>query len=486
MKKVKELILIGGGGHCSACIDVIELQAKYKIIGILDGSQKIGGSLLNYPYIGTDDDIEKYINKGYYFLITIGHLGSPKRRKELFKKVDDLNGKFATVVSPIAYIAKSVIIGKGTIIMHHALININTQIDENCIINSKSLIEHDCHIQNNCHIATASTINGNVVIGESSFFGSNAVCKQGSVIKKHSFTKSNSCFTNNNPANLAVLTTIYPMEKQFVLEFFKSLQDQSDANFTIIVVNDGFQNFHHIKALFPNLRIIELPAAGSIAKNREHLLLFAKSNNYQQVIFADSDDTFSSNRVDLSRNALLHFDIVVNDLTTMQASSVINENIFSQRLVNNSSISLELILDKNLFGLSNTAINLEKVPFSLLKFPNELIAVDWYLFSLLLFNGLSARFTSDCITYYRQHTNNTIGMVSMTSATIKHIIQTKEIHYKSLQKHSSKFASLLNETLQIKEIISNEATLNSLIRLNSNMKKTLFWWELQVNINEIN
>ena len=41
MIKNKKLILIGGGGHCKACIDVIELENKYKIMGILDSPKNI-------------------------------------------------------------------------------------------------------------------------------------------------------------------------------------------------------------------------------------------------------------------------------------------------------------------------------------------------------------------------------------------------------------------------------------------------------------
>jgi len=33
---MKPIILIGGGGHCLSCIDVIEQTGLYQIIGILD------------------------------------------------------------------------------------------------------------------------------------------------------------------------------------------------------------------------------------------------------------------------------------------------------------------------------------------------------------------------------------------------------------------------------------------------------------------
>ena len=33
---MKNIILIGGGGHCKSVIDVIEQEKKYKISGIVD------------------------------------------------------------------------------------------------------------------------------------------------------------------------------------------------------------------------------------------------------------------------------------------------------------------------------------------------------------------------------------------------------------------------------------------------------------------
>lgn len=32
----EQIILIGGGGHCKSCIDVIEQEGKYQIAGIVD------------------------------------------------------------------------------------------------------------------------------------------------------------------------------------------------------------------------------------------------------------------------------------------------------------------------------------------------------------------------------------------------------------------------------------------------------------------
>lgn len=186
------LILVGGGGHCKSCIDVIESENKFKIYGILDVKEKIGQKVLGYEIIGTDEDIEKYIKDGFYFLITIGHIKTAEIRAEIFKKLKKNNAKIATIISPLAYVSKHSKIAEGTIIMHQALINAGVTVGENCIINSKALLEHDVKIENNCHISTGAVINGEVTVGEESFVGSNSTIIQCLNLPKSSFIKAGS------------------------------------------------------------------------------------------------------------------------------------------------------------------------------------------------------------------------------------------------------------------------------------------------------
>ena len=37
---MRKIILIGGGGHALSCIDVIEHEKKFKIVGIVDDKLK--------------------------------------------------------------------------------------------------------------------------------------------------------------------------------------------------------------------------------------------------------------------------------------------------------------------------------------------------------------------------------------------------------------------------------------------------------------
>ena len=56
---MKTIILIGAGGHCTSCIDVIEMQQKFKIIGLIDNNKK--KLSMNYKIIGDDKKLKKNI-----------------------------------------------------------------------------------------------------------------------------------------------------------------------------------------------------------------------------------------------------------------------------------------------------------------------------------------------------------------------------------------------------------------------------------------
>lgn len=189
---MKNLILIGAGGHCKSCIDVIEEQGEYKILGLIDLKEKIGTEVLGYKVLDCDENIQKYINNETYFLITLGQIHSYKRRADLFKDLKSSGAKFATVVSPRAYLSKHATVGEGTIIMHSAIVNSSAVVGENCIINTKSLIEHDCFVGKNCHISTCSVLNGGAKVYDNSFVGSNATVVQGVTVKEGAFIKAGS------------------------------------------------------------------------------------------------------------------------------------------------------------------------------------------------------------------------------------------------------------------------------------------------------
>jgi len=175
---MKEIILLGGGGHCKSVIDVIEQEEKYVIAGIIDKKELIGADVLGYKIIGCDDDLPKLRETFQYAIITVGHIKSNMTRIKLFNLLKELDFHMPSIISPFAYVSKHAFVDEGSVIMHHALINSDANVGKNCIINSKALIEHDAIVEDNCHISTASVINGGSVVKANTFYGSNATSRE--------------------------------------------------------------------------------------------------------------------------------------------------------------------------------------------------------------------------------------------------------------------------------------------------------------------
>jgi sugar O-acyltransferase (sialic acid O-acetyltransferase NeuD family) len=188
----EKLILIGGGGHCKSCIDVIEQEDKFDIVGIVDRFERIGEKFLGYEIIASDSEIIHLANSYKYFFVTIGGINSFEPRIKLFSLLKELKIHLPRIISPLAYVSRYAKIGEGTIVMHDVIINADAIIGNFCIINTKALIEHDVIIGDHCHISTGAIINGGVKIGNNTFFGSGAVSKQYIIIPENSFIKANS------------------------------------------------------------------------------------------------------------------------------------------------------------------------------------------------------------------------------------------------------------------------------------------------------
>ncbi|MBL1243431.1 MAG: NeuD/PglB/VioB family sugar acetyltransferase [Sulfurimonas sp.] len=174
----EKILLVGGGGHCKAIIDIIEQENKFSIAGIIDKKELIGTKVLGYETIGCDDDLEKLSHTYKYAIVTVGQIKSNTLRVKLFGLLKELDYILPIIISPLAYVSKHSEVDEGSVVMHHALINAGARVGVNVIINTKVLIEHDSIIEDHCHISTGAIINGGVIVKKNSFVGSNATTKE--------------------------------------------------------------------------------------------------------------------------------------------------------------------------------------------------------------------------------------------------------------------------------------------------------------------
>ena len=179
---MKSIILLGNGGHCKSCVDVIENSDEFQIKGIITHEKEFSESFMNYKILGNDADISRCFDSDDFGLVAVGQIKSASKRVLLFDLLRKNNITLATVSSKNSLVSRTALLGEGTITMHNAIINSDAKIGINCILNTNCLVEHDVKIGNHCHISTGVILNGGVTIGNQSFIGSGSVVKEGVTI----------------------------------------------------------------------------------------------------------------------------------------------------------------------------------------------------------------------------------------------------------------------------------------------------------------
>ncbi|MEW6219664.1 MAG: NeuD/PglB/VioB family sugar acetyltransferase [Thermodesulfobacteriota bacterium] len=198
------IVLLGGGGHCHACIDVVEAEGRFTIAGILDPALTPGAQVLGYPVLGDDAEIPGLRDRQLAFLITIGQIRSAQRRAALFAELSRLGGRLPVIVSPRAHLSRHATVADGTILLHGAVVNAGAAIGANAIINSLALVEHDALVGSHCHIATGAIVNGGAVVEDGCLVGSGAVIREGVHIGAGSLVGAGVTVLRNLPAGSLV------------------------------------------------------------------------------------------------------------------------------------------------------------------------------------------------------------------------------------------------------------------------------------------
>lgn len=226
---------------------------------------------------------------------------------------------------------------------------------------------------------------------------------------------------------VAVITFIFPIAEDYYRETLHSIMQQTDQNFDTIVVDDQL----FAQDIDSDMRVIENEDNLTPLALREVVFNLLIDEGYDLLISIDSDDTMSADRVARTKQAysenpdtgffysLLHYMREPKKLFFEAPAKV---------------SSLEQILLHNFVGLSHTSLNLRLLRERGLKFqfPEQVVALDWYIASWYILGGYEGLKTN-CITYYRLYENNLAGETSIVSTEkVKRILKIKQSHYEAL------------------------------------------------------
>ena len=168
---MKDIVIIGGGGHAKVVCSILKDISEWKIIGYTDDEDK--GPLNGVPWIGSDQKLANLfgtVNLNH-IAMGVGTTGSFSGRARIFETLKKLHFQFPPIVSPHAIVDCTAKIGDGTVVMGGVVIQSDVVVGDYGIINTGATVDHDCTIGRHVHIAPGVNISGDVTIGDNVFLG---------------------------------------------------------------------------------------------------------------------------------------------------------------------------------------------------------------------------------------------------------------------------------------------------------------------------
>ena len=202
------------------------------------------------------------------------------------------------------------------------------------------------------------------------------------------------------------MVVLFPGIKAYANEYFRSIEGQIAEGVDLLILNDNF-DMNTLNSM-PEATVLDMPPHFSPAEIRQVGIEYSVESGYQNIIFSDGDDFFSSDRI---MESLLHLEgseFIYNQVIPVDSNGTILSSVTPSHMRMPSSVSsVDSLLDYNFLGLSNTAVTLKFLNDFII--PGGLVAVDWYLFTILLLMGAKGRFVKNAKTYYRQTESNLVG-----------------------------------------------------------------------------
>lgn len=165
---MRNLLIIGAGGHGKVIAETALLLKKWEQIAFLDDSYPQRQNLNQWQILGTTKDAQMLLSD---FPETIIAIGNNQLRSELFSFTQNLGFNLVNILHPTAVVSPSVKLGNGTVVLATAVINADAIIGANCIINTGVIVEHDCQLGGHVHLASNVTLGGGVIVEERVWIG---------------------------------------------------------------------------------------------------------------------------------------------------------------------------------------------------------------------------------------------------------------------------------------------------------------------------
>lgn len=167
---MKDILLVGAGGHARVVADVIRITGQYRVYGFLDGvnPERHGQTYEGARILGGDELLAGLRESVEYAVVAIGENDA---RVRLGSELLRYGYQLPTLVHPSAVVAAGIKLGAGTVVCAGVVINPAAEIGAHVIINTAASVDHDCRIGDGVHVGPGAHLGGHVIVGAHTLIG---------------------------------------------------------------------------------------------------------------------------------------------------------------------------------------------------------------------------------------------------------------------------------------------------------------------------
>ncbi len=279
----------------------------------------------------------------------------------------------------------------------------------------------------------------------------------------------------SNPSVL--FSVVYSKALPYLRDVRDSVLAQTRRDFDVVLVNDSYDKAQ-IQDIFSPINVTILEPEGGFSGNRTQGINYARIQGYKYILFCDADDSFIANRYERTIDEFekSNADILVCNLNIAdEQCQPFLKDYFSNEIPEERWIDADFLSDKNIFGMSNTAIRLDALTEDI-QIPETPI-VDWLLFTTLLLKGLKAKYITDSMVNYRQYSSNMIGINRFDVASFRRLVGLKLNHYRLLTEIGYKqYEPLRQESESLQNLSDDE--IETIVKRELAIHQHPLWWQI--------
>lgn len=194
---MKDIVVVGGGGHARVIISLIKKLPQYRLLGYTAIEQ--GTELLSAPYLGDDSMLEPLLRKqsSCSVALGIGNVLISDQRLKIAAQLANMGFDLPVLISPAATVNEDVCIGNGTVVFDGVVIATGARIGKACILNTGCTVDHDCLVDDGVHLGPGSVLSGGVQVGNLALIGAGAVVIQNRKVAERCLVGAGATVTTN-------------------------------------------------------------------------------------------------------------------------------------------------------------------------------------------------------------------------------------------------------------------------------------------------